>query len=167
VESLLNALHLRLLGLLPVGVAIDRARPLEPILDRRRLRLLLRALEARPAAGECLVVAGELRARRLLCGRRRSCLRLRLFGLQPCRRHHYHETENGPGNLRHETSLSRVVVSLNPGSRESSMDFWRPNAARARDGRAPAMHFTGRPTTSDIPNFNSGALSFVLALVEG
>src|SRR6188472_848418 len=47
------------------------------------------------------------------------------------------------------------------------MDFWRPNAARARDGRAPAMHFAGRPTTSDIPNFNSGALSFVLALVEG
>src|SRR5512140_1245011 len=88
VEALLNALHLRLLGLLPVGVAIDRARPLEPILDRRRLRLLLRALEARPAAGECLVVAGELRARRLLCGRRRACLRLRLFGLQPCRRHH-------------------------------------------------------------------------------
>src|SRR4029078_2896428 len=47
------------------------------------------------------------------------------------------------------------------------MDFWRPKAGRARDRRALAMHFAGRPTTSDIPNFNSGALSFVLALVEG
>src|SRR4029453_13949091 len=167
VEALLHAFHLRLLGLLPVGVTIDRAPPFSPNLDAPPPRPLLRALEARPAGGECFVVAGELRARSLLCGRRRACLRLRLFGLQPCRRHHYRKTENGPGNLRHETSLSRVVVSLNPGSRDSSMDFWRPNAARARDGRAPAMHFTGRPTTSDIPNFNSGALSFVLALVEG
>src|SRR6188768_3512645 len=29
------------------------------------------------------------------------------------------------------------------------------------------MHFTGRPTMSDIPNLNNGTLSFVLALVEG
>src|SRR5262245_22351862 len=47
------------------------------------------------------------------------------------------------------------------------MDFSRPKAPRARDGRAPAMHFAGRPMTSDIPNFNSVTLSFVLALVEG
>src|ERR1044071_6985255 len=52
VEALLHAFHLRLLGLLPVGVAIDRARPLEPIIDRRLLRLFLRALEAGTAAGE-------------------------------------------------------------------------------------------------------------------
>src|SRR4029078_764861 len=79
VEALLHAFHLRLLCLLPVGVAIDRARALEPIIDRRLLRLFLRALEAGTAAGERLIAAGELRARGLLRGGGRGDLRRWLF----------------------------------------------------------------------------------------
>src|SRR5262249_19184346 len=139
VEPLLHAFHLRLLGLLPIGVAIDGARLVEPILDRRLLRLFLRALESGTAAGQRLVATGELRARCALRRRPRACGRFRLFSLRQRRRHYQRERQNGPGDLRHATSLPWVFATFALGRGNSSMEFESPNAARARRSRALAM----------------------------
>src|SRR5215510_1271076 len=81
VEPLLHALQVRVIRRVPIGIGEDGAGLVEPILDRRLLGLLLRALEAWTAAGERLVAAaislGRTGLNRRLgigIGRRRGCV---------------------------------------------------------------------------------------------
>src|SRR5262245_63622627 len=105
VEPLLHAFQVRILRRVPIGIGEDGAGLVEPILDRRLLRLLLRALEAWTAAGERLVAAsislgrtGRNRRVGIGIGGRRGCVG------SGAGKSGAKSDSTDQGNLRHRTS---------------------------------------------------------------
>src|SRR5262245_3356684 len=113
VEPLLHALQDRILRRVPIGIGEDGASLFEPILDRRLLGLLLRALEAWTAPSERLVTAcispGRTGLNRRLgigIGGRRGRFR-RAAGKRGAESY-----STDQGNVRHRTSTKALQDGL-------------------------------------------------------